>query len=134
MDMISMIYKTSLRPSAYLSVLCVKKLISTQRALRYAEGRRDLNLQFLPQSQLYLIHLTIISFVIVSAEMQQAMKYQLRDLTIKGQPILLRLHRCCIYRDGNIAQIKLFLRGKRQHIRRFINTTKLPVELSNPFV
>ena len=62
------------------------------------------------------------------------MKYQLRDLTIKRQPVLLRLHRCRVDRDRDIAEIEFLLRWKRQHIRRFINATKLPVEISNPFV
>jgi hypothetical protein len=49
--------------------------------------------QPLSQPQLKPIHLTLVSSVIITAQVQQAMKDELRDLGIQAQPVLLGLAR-----------------------------------------
>ena len=68
--------------------------------------------------------------------MQQPVKYQLRNLLVKLQAILLRL--CCrsVNRNRDVAELRFIWSTcrKREHVSGSINVAKLPVQLANLFV
>lgn len=70
--------------------------------------------------------------MIVPGEMQQTVKYQLRDFFIQLQAIFFRLRCGSVDGNGDVAESRLTwsTRRKRKYVGGFINTAKLPVQLA----
>ena len=72
------------------------------------------------QTQFTLIHLAVVGFVVVAAEMQQAVEDELLDLAFECQAVFHRLLLGLLDRDHNIAEVIFvgveFVGLKRQRI------------------
>ena len=94
------------------------------------------DLEPFPQAQLQFIHLAVVCFVVVAAEVEQTVQNQLGHFFVELQPVFRRLSARSINRDCDVTEVR-FVRvvsRERQHIGRFIDAAKLPVELANSLV
>jgi len=93
--------------------------------------------QLSPELQLKPIHLTLVSLVIVTAQMEDAVYDKLAHLALQTMARLFGLASGSIRRDQYVAQIiglKIVLGRKREHVGRLALTPESEIQFSNPSV
>ena len=79
------------------------------------------------------VHLTIVSFMVVAAKVQEPMEDQLCDLVVQRESILLCLHFGTLQRNRYVSEIYacLVFGRERKHIGWFIKVSVTLVEVSD---
>ena len=63
------------------------------------------NAKLFAQLKFSCVHFAVVGFVVVTAEVQEAVQYQLLDLIFERQPVFLRLTIGLLDRDHDVTQI-----------------------------
>src|ERR1051326_662259 len=88
----------------FVFVLCSLYFVTRPNQVQSTKNKA-LNTKFPSQPQLQPIHLAVVSFMIVTGEMQQPMKDQLCDFFIQLQSVFLRLRCGSVDGNGYIAEV-----------------------------